>query len=298
MKLGAVVALVALCAGCPSSTPKEVEEPEAVSSTAAARAARDHITEIYGGLRSGSSGGLLPLLDPALLAIGPAPGDLYTDRSAALVALAAAVTDGVKHKLKSTNLRVVASPAGHSAWATDVIDLDGKKYSIAVILLEADELWTVTAVEIAEPITKKALGKLLDKGPLPEPTPIPPPAGGADKDLAALWKAAAMSPDALADQLADSPEAVARDIGGKATVGPKAIKKAWKKANKKVATAPRADGVHARVAPDGTLGWVLGTIDVTDGKAPPVPTRTLYVYDKADGGWALMLAFPSIAQAR
>jgi hypothetical protein len=295
-----VLALIAGAAGCPSETTKEVEEPAAVSTSAAAAAARDLIKEIYTSLRRGSTGGLLPLLDPALLAIGPAPGDLYTDRSAALVALAAAVTDGEKHKLTSTSLRVVASPDGHAAWATDVIQLDGKRYVIGAILLEADELWTVAAIEVGVPIGKKDLAALLDKGPLPEPTPLPAPTIGADKTLAETWKAGASDPAALSEQVADSPEAVARDLGGKATVGRKAIRKAWKKANKKVATAPRVDGVHARVAPDGTMGWVFGTVDVTDGKDPPVPTRTLYVYTKGkdDAAWSLMLAFPTIAQGR
>jgi ketosteroid isomerase-like protein len=303
MKLRGCAVVIALIAGltatgCPSETAVEAEEPAAVSTSVAAGAARDLIKEIYTSLRRGSTGGLLPLLDPGLLAIGPAPGDLYTDRSAALVALAAAVTDGEKHKLSSKNLRVVASPAGHAAWATDLIELDGRRYAIGVILVEADELWTVAAVQVAVPIGKKELASLLDKGPLPEPTVLPPPAIGADKALAEEWKLAASDPATLSEQVADSPEAVARDLAGKASVGRKAIRKAWKKAHKKVATAPRADGVHARVAPDGTMGWVFGTVDVTDGKDPPVPTRTLYVYDKASGGWALMLAFPSIAQAR
>lgn len=293
-----VIAAVAAAAGCPASTQKETDEPAAVSTSVAAKGARDLVTEIYGSLRRGSTGGLLPLLDPAVIAIGPAPGDLYTDRSAALVALAAAVTDGEKHKLVSTNLRVVASPAGHAAVASDVIQLDGKRYVIGVILLEADELWTVTAVEVGTPIATKDLAKLLDKGPLPEPTLIPAPAVGADKTLAQVWKDGALDPAALAGQIADDPEAVARDTAGKATVGPKAIKKTWKKQNKKVATAPRTDGVHARVAPDGTLGWVFGTVDITNGKTPPVPTRRLDVYKKTDTGWQLMLALPTIAQAR
>lgn len=293
-----VVAAAVAAAGCPSSGPKEADEPAQVDASAAASGARDLITEIYGSLRHGSTGGLLPLVDPAVIAIGPAPGDLYTERSAALVALAAAVTDGEKHKLVSSNLRVVASPAGHAAAASDVITLDGKRYVIGVILLEADELWTVAAVEVGTPIAKKDLGKLLAKGPLPEPTVLPAPAVGADKGLAQVWKDGATAPAALAGQLSDAPDTVARDLAGKATVGAKAITKAWKKANKKVATAPRVDGVHARVAPDGTLGWVLATVDVTDGKDPPVPTRRLDVYTKTDAGWRLSLALPSIAQAR
>jgi ketosteroid isomerase-like protein len=287
-----------LATGCPSTTAVEVEAPAATDTSVAANGARDLMKEIYSSVRRGAPGGLLALVEPTVLVIGPGPSDFYVERSAALVALGVAVKDGEKHKLTSTDLRVVASPAGHAAWASDLIQVDGKPYLLGVIMVEADELWTVAAIQIGAPVNKKQLAALIAKGPIPEPGAVPQPGGGSDKVLAALWKDAATSPAALADQVAKRPNAVARELGGKAVVGHKAIRKAWKRAHKQRSTAPTADPVHASVSPDGTLGWVFGTVLVTDGKGPPVPTRSLHVYDKTDDGWELVLVSPSLAQAR
>jgi len=285
-------------AGCPASSAKKVEKPEAIDSAVAAKGAAELVKEIYGDLRRGATGGLLPLVDLGVLAVGPGPGDLFTDRSAALVALAAAVPEG-KHKLTSKNLHVGASPAGHAAWASDLILLDGKPYVIGMILLEADELWTVAAVEIGSPLTKKQLDKLLETGPVAAPTPVPPPTGGGDKVLGELFAVGAATPEALADQVAKNPDAVARDVAGRPLIGFRAIRKAWKKSMKGVTTAPHGtEPVAARLAPDGTMGWVFGTVDVTAPKDPTVPTRMLHVYEKTDDGWGLVLTSPSIAQPR
>jgi ketosteroid isomerase-like protein len=283
------VALAIVLAGCSGAATKEVEEPEAVDSSVAAQGARELVKEIYASLRRGSTGGLLPLLDPTFVAIGPGPGDMFTERSEALVALGVAVPEG-KHKVVSTDLRVAASPEGHAAWATDVVQIDGKPFAIGVIMLESDELWTVTAIQIGIPNPKKGKGAAPD--PVAPTAFVAPPVGGNDKALAERF-AAGLTPADLQDQM--DATTVVRDLTGKASSGPKAIKKAWKKAMKNVSFAPRKD-LHARLAPDGSAGWVFGVVDVTNGTAPPVPTRYLHVYANTPDGWRLALAAPVVAR--
>jgi len=281
---------------CSAPVVKPAQEPN-VDVSIAARGARTLMKEIYANLRQGATGGLLPLLEPNVIAMGPGPTDVYTDRSTALVALSQVITVGEKHKLRSTDLRVAASPAGHAAWGTDVIDLDGQRYVIGMILLEEDQLWTVAAVQIGRPLTARRRESLFTKGPPPDPTLPPAPEGGNDKSLAVAWKAGAVSVSALSDQLAQHSRAVARDLGGKARVGHKPIRKEWQR-NSAAATAPRPDPVHARLAPDGTMGWVFGIIDVTEQAKPPLPTRALYVYERAANDWRLVLALPTVAEPR
>jgi ketosteroid isomerase-like protein len=302
MRLAAVALVFAatVAAGCPSGgATKEVEEPAAAQDASkAAKAAREHIKEVYGSLRRGSTDGLLPLVDPNVVVVGPGPGDVFVDRAEAIVALAKIVEQGEEHDVESKSLFVMASPDGHAAWATDVVVIDRKTYSIGIILVEADELWAISAVHVAVPIAQKALRKRLEKGDaFPEPAKIPGATADNDAALVALFKAGAASPDVLLEQVAKSPDAIARDLDGKAREGFRAIRKQWKKDFKGMTTILKGD-VHARLVPDGTLGWAIGTIDVTLDDAPPHPRRAFHVYEKTADGWAIMLAHPAFPAAR
>ena len=278
--------------GCGGGSTKGVEEPRPQDEKLATKQARDHVNEVYSNIRTNGPDGLRALVDPAVMVIGPGPSQIFTDREGALVALGQVAAGNEKHKLASTDLKVSASPAGHSAWASDVIMLDGKRYAVAMVMTEADGLWTVTAVQVGVPIAGKDLAKLAKKG-MPAPTPAPAPATGDAKDVAQVFKAGAASPQAMLDQMGDG-FVVVRDVAGKAMAGRKAIAKAWKKQQKGVTTAVHGD-VHARIAPDGTLGWAYGTVDVGKGKDPAVPTRMLHVYEKNGAGWTLVLAQPAVA---
>jgi ketosteroid isomerase-like protein len=299
IRAAARVAVIALCAaGCGGATARETAEP-ATDTATAARGARELVKEIYGGLRRGATGGMLALVEPGVVAIGPGPTELFTERSAALVALGEAVPEG-KHKLVSTDLRVGASPTGHAAWASDVVVLDGKSYSVAVIMTETDELWTVAEVVIGRPVPKKQLAAAL-AGTVPVPV-LPPPAvaprapdGATEKAIVAELAAATASPLAIVDAVRAEPPTVVRDLTGKA-LGPKAFNKRWKKSQKGVTTASRPNP-EVRIAPDGSLAWVIGLVDVTGAAAgsPAVPTRIIAVYDRTDSGWQLALVSSTLA---
>jgi hypothetical protein len=284
--------LVIALAGCPAGGAKDVEAP-VVDSRTATKGARELMKELYDNVRRGGTDGLQPLVDAALVTVGPGPNDIFVERTEALLALATALPPGKKYKLVSTDLEVRASPGGHAAWASDVITLDGAKYSLGVVMTEADELWTIAAIQIGIPIAKKDLRPKK----LAPPVPVPAPADPA-KPLIDLFKAGAADPLVLQDQLANRPSTVVRDTTGRALVGKKAIKKAWKKEMKGVVTVPRAEGVHARIAPDGTLGWAIGSVDVTVKKEPTLPTRMFHVYEKTEDGWQVVLAQPTLTPAK
>ena len=131
--------------------------------------------------------------------------DIYTDRTEALLALANVLPPDKKYKLVSTDLRVNASPGGHAAWASDVITIDGDKYSLAIVMTEADELWTIAAIQIGIPIPAKELKPKR----LAPPAPVPAPADPA-KPLLQLFEAGALDPGVLQEQLANRPSTVVR----------------------------------------------------------------------------------------
>jgi hypothetical protein len=284
MSRGAVVVVALALGACPASGPKEVEEP-VVDSRTATKGARELVKELYDNVRRGGTDGLAPLADPALVTVGPGPADIYVERTEALLALANVLPPDKKYKLVSTDLRVSASPGGHAAWASDVITIDGAKYSLAIVMTEADDLWTIAAIQIGIPIPAKELRPKR----LAPPAPVPAPADPA-KPLLQLFEAGALDPGVLQEQLANRPSTVVRDFTGRALIGKKAIKKAWKKEQKGLVTTPREQPTHARISPDGTLGWVFGSVDVTAKKEPTLATRMLHVYEKTDEGWEVVLA--------
>ncbi|MBP6631556.1 MAG: nuclear transport factor 2 family protein [Kofleriaceae bacterium] len=290
----AAVLGVLLVACGPAATPAP-EGPAAVEPSVAARGARDVIVETYAAIRRGKPEGLLGLVDAAPLLAGPGADQVSTDRTATLVALGQHLAASPKHKLTSRALRVQATPSGHAAWATDLVDLDGQRLAVAFVLIEADELWTIAAVHVGRPASKKEQDALLAAG-VAAPAPWTPGPGPAP--LLAAFRTSAASLAATADALREEPPAIVVDVTGKARTGAKAVRKAWKKALKSgVSYAVRADA-HARTSADGELGWVFGTLELdVDGKVLPI--RVLHVMmpaDDAASGWSLVASHQVIAR--
>src|SRR4029079_19127304 len=97
-------------------------------------------------LCNGDTNGILPLLADPILVIGPGAQTIYTDKSAAVVALSDAFHGEGKHKNKSKDLEVHADAQGHAAYAVDKVTFDGDTYVLAAVLTENDDLWAVRAV--------------------------------------------------------------------------------------------------------------------------------------------------------
>ncbi len=274
------------CAAGPSAKASEAA-PE-VDQKDAARQARDLVQEIYASLRRGDVDGLQSIVAPDLFALGPRAGDVFLERGDAVVALTAALRSGDRHKLTSKGLVVILAPGGHSAWATDTIDVNGVPCAMTAILTEADGLWVVAAVHVARLVTDGQAAKLARSGE--------PPAGkggaqGEAGEVVKLFRAAVAAPEQFVEQLAEGKDVIMIGSGPRqVTRGPKPIKKLWKK---RLAAAPKLaiqGEPRARSTADGALAWVTAHVDVSVGDGEPMRYRLFAVYQRdGEDGWRLVL---------
>lgn len=291
IRLGLIALIVA---GCGGSSAPVVERPEGVEPDEAVREARDLIEEAYASLRRGDAEGLLPLLADDVFIVGPGASHVLPTGSDALVAFGDFLDDAKvkKHKLKSRDLQVVASSGGHSAWATDHVELDGATYALTAVLVHDDDLWTFRAIHVSQTWKPKQLAKreLEDGRPFPALAGAAPP---AQRQLLDLAEAAITDLQARLDQLPD----VEADAGFDAIVlgaaprgathGVKKITKAWKKALKKQPPDTDPEGAAGfGVTDDDAIAWVCANV-VTDDD-PPFPHRLFLLYVRDDDAWRLM----------
>ena len=109
------------------------------------------VTEIYQTIGRGKTDSLFSLLTASLVVFGPRRMDAAASRADALVALGKILDPKAKKhaQLRSGGLAVVASEGGHSAWAFDVVHVDGQPLAVTAVLSNTDDLWAVTAAAIA-----------------------------------------------------------------------------------------------------------------------------------------------------
>src|SRR5258706_4146724 len=144
-----VLFVAAVLGACGGASPAGVHAKEPVVDAGdAAKQARGVVTEIYGNLRRGDVGGIQSLIAPDVFAVGPGAGDVFSSRTDAVVALGGVMRSGDKHKLASRALAVTLAPGGHSAWASDALQVDGISLVISAVLVESDGLWNVVAVHV------------------------------------------------------------------------------------------------------------------------------------------------------
>jgi hypothetical protein len=284
---------LALLVGCGggAAQQKAATEPN-VDVGDAGKAARGVLTEIYGDLRRGDVGGVQSLVAPAPFVVGPGASDVFLDRADAIVALGGFLRSGDRHKLTSKRLAVVVSPGGHSAWASDTLDVEGVTVALSAVLVESDGLWTVEAVHVGRVLGEAQRG---DAAKARGEVPAAAPSGTAE--AVKLYKAGLAAPASFADQLGTGADVLWLGVGPKDSIrGTKAIKKAWKK---RLATPPRlalVGNLRAGVTPDGALVWIFADLDVTAEGAAKQPLRELAIYAR-DGAraWKLVALHDSLA---
>lgn len=289
------VLLVVACGGTAAPTRGPVV-PEGDQKTRrdAVKQARGVIEEIYESMRRGDVDGLSAIVAPDVIVIGPGPGVGYRERADALVALGEALRSG-KHQVDSQELKVVSSPAGGAAWATDRLDVDGQRMHVVVLLTGADDLWSVTLVHLAPPISAKqadrAAGAAIDP---PRGGVITPSAAEAARQFTALTSA----PELVLEQLGEGEDAVlVPGTNRSITVGRKAIRKLWKKVMKEAPTWTPRGTPAAGLGADGSLAWVWGHVDVSiDG--PALTHRVFALYQQSGGVWDLVVLHPAVLLAK
>ncbi len=287
MRTMLAVGLVGALAGCATTAPRgpAAEVGGRDEQRAAVKRAREIIQEGYKALRRGDIDSVHALLGPEVFAVGPAAGDVFTNRTDVVVALSAALAHE-KHKVSSRGLHVVSSPGGRAAWAADRLEIDGAAYRMTAILSERDELWVIDAIHLSRPADKVApsAGAGL-------PLLVGPGAG----DIADLFREATTTPAKLPDQLADSKEALVISAAPlPPTKGAKAIRKLWRKAFDPPPKLELQGGIHAALGVDSTLGFACASVGVAEEPGKQVGQRFFFLYEREKVGWKLIAVHRSV----
>lgn len=288
--LVAVACGVASCGGTGGDTRTQVV-PEGSKKTRkeAVRQARGVIEEIYESIRRGDVDGLSAIVAPELVVVGPDSGSGTHERADALVALGEALGSG-KHAVESKELLIGASPAGASAWAVDRVVVDGKTMHFVALLTGADDLWSVTMVHLARPISSREADQAA--GGLAGPRGVAIAKGS--EAVAKLFQPLTAAPELILEQLGEDDDSVlVPGTSRSLTVGRKAIRKLWKKVMKAAPAWTLLGGVASGLSSDGSLGWAWAHVDVAiDG--PPLTHRVFAIYKQSGGTWDLVVVHPAV----
>ena len=131
--------------------------------------AKGLVEEIYDALGRGKKDNLMALLEDSLIVLGPRKADGLATRTDALVALGDTFDTKSKTTLQSGSLEVVASPGGRSAWAFDVIEVDGASVAVTALLVNNDDIWQVVVASLGRQSSEKSI-----KAELVKQADVPP----------------------------------------------------------------------------------------------------------------------------
>jgi ketosteroid isomerase-like protein len=298
MRVWPIAIALFACGGGPAAPPAAPKQPD-VDERKAEKDAKGLLTEIYQSIGHGDTDGLMSLLAEPLVVFGPRRGDALGTRADALVALKEKVDPKSKSKpqLQSSELTVVASPGGHSAWAVDVVTIAGEPHVVTCVLSNNDDLWNVTAVSLANTPSMKQV-----RAELKQEAVVPPGMAGVAKSDANAKGAADKLMRGLNDQKIWGDDLETRTdsvvIGpalGDITRGKKDIKKMWAhrlKANVREAVVGE---VTAATTPDGQIAWASASVVRFEDDDDPLPLRVFAVFERSKAGWTMIALHESVA---
>lgn len=299
-RLVTLVAIVAACGGGGGGkTTVKAPVGPAIDEKQAEKEAKSLASELLETLERGSKDSLFSLLDDSLIVFGPRREDATTNREDTLVALGKLIDPKAKKKLslKSSSLDVVASQGGRSAWAFDVITVDGEPHAVTAILSNADDLWQVEAAVIAHTPSRGSIKQETGKDAV-----VPPGAAAKGKLASEASGAVDKFKKGLLDQESWGAELGARTdaivIGpaaGEVTRGKKEIKKLWKLRLEAKTRAAISGELVSAVTRDGQLAWVTAPITLASESQEPIPLRAFAVFEKGEGGWTMIALHESLA---
>jgi ketosteroid isomerase-like protein len=242
----------------------------------------------------------MALLADPLVMFGPRRTDAVSSRTDALVALRAtfdAMGKDAKPSVNSSELSVVASPGGNSAWAFDVMTVEGKPMSAVVVLSNEDDFWVVVAGALAHTPSAKEMRSELKKDAIVPPG-MPGIAKVTDSAEGAVdrYKAGLADPAVWAEDLSKRSDAIVIGASeGDVTRGKKEIAKLWKKREKVNVRHTKAGEITAATTVDGQLAWVTSPVVRFADDDEPLPMRLFSVFEKTDGKWTMIALQESVA---
>ena len=303
LALATVLAMAIPPAGCGGGGGGEakVATQPTVDERKAEKEAKGLLREIYQTIsRSSNTDGLMALLAEPLVVFGPRRTDGHVSRSDALVAMRTLLDERGKDnkpQVSSGGLAVVASPGGHSAWAVDVIQVEGSPMALSAVLSNQDDFWVVTAAALARtPSMKTVRSSLKNDAIVPPGLAAPAKISSKAEGAADRFKRGLADPEVWGTDLAARSEAVV--IGpsaGDVTRGKKEIAKLWKKRAKANTRYASAGEMAAGTTPDGQLAWVtVPAVQFADDEEP-LPLRLFGIYERAGVDWKLVAFQESLA---
>jgi ketosteroid isomerase-like protein len=298
MRSLALVLVATTACGGGAKPAAEAPKQAAVDEGTAEKDAKGLLQEIYQTIQQADTDGLMTLFAVPLVVYGPRKADAHATRADALVALKALV-DPKKKKpvVKSGQLTIVASPGGHSAWAFDVVELDGQAMTLTAVLSNADDVWQVSAAALGATPSMKTVHSELKKDAIVPPGMIgiakvdPKAKAAVDKLTRGLT-----APAVWGDELGARSDAVAIGPGaGDVTTGKSAIKKLFEKRADAHVRATAAGQITAEVTADGELAWVTVPVVRFEDDTDPLPLRVFAVFEKSGAEWKMIALQESLA---
>lgn len=295
-RLVAVFVIVSACGG--GGKAKVADKPigPAVDEKTAEKDAEGLVTEIYDTINRGKPDNLFSLLSDPLIIFGPRKADGTVTRSEALVALGK-VVDSKTKPLHSGSLTVIASSGGHSAWAFDVVNVEGQPMAMMAVLTNDNDLWAVSAAALAHTPTMKEIRAELKKIAV-----VPPGAMSTAKvddraeGAVERFKKGLLDQQSWGDDLSSRTEAlVIGPANGDITKGKKEIKRLWKKRMEAETRAATSGEIAAATTPDGQLAWVTAPVTRVEKDEDPLPLRVFAVFEKDGDGWKMIALAESLA---
>lgn len=298
----ALLALAIVTAACGGGGGKTAEVPKTspVDERKAEKDAKGLVSEIMQSIGHANTDGLMALLAEPLVVFGPRRTDALATRSDALVALRAtfdAMGKDAKPAMRTGALSVVASPGGLSAWAVDVVDVEGKPMSALMVLSNEDDFWVVVAAAIAHtPPMKEVRAQLAKDAIVPPGMPGIAKVSDRAEEAVDRFKKGLGDPAVWAEDLGKRSDAVV--IGpsaGDVTRGKKDVAKLWQKRAKVNVRYASAGEITAATTADGQLAWVTAPVVRFADDDDPLPLRLFTVFENVDGRWKMIALQESLS---
>lgn len=294
--VAAVVVVVAGCAGSSPPSPARVVGPP-IDKDVAEEDARGTLAEIYAAIQRGKPDNLFSVVDEAVRVFGPRRADALASRTDALVALGAVVEAGESSKLRSGALSVVPARRGRSAWAVDVVNVEGKPLAVTAILSSEDEFFRVTVAALAWTPPARELRPALDEIAVVPPGATSPGriAPGAEGAVE-RFRSGLLDPARWGDDLARDDEAVyVGPSAGELARGKKQLARLWEKRVAAETRAAVSGEIDAGITADGQLAWVTAPVTRVEKDRPPLPLRVFAVFERDGDEWTLAALHEALA---
>lgn len=299
--LAYAIATAVACGGGGGAAPTKLPKPDAVSERKAEKDATSLVTEIYAEIsRSSNTDGLMALLAEPLVVFGPRRIDAHKTRSDALVAMRAILDERGKDdkpSVASGSLAVFASPGGLSAWAVDVVKVEGQPMAVTVVLTNDDDFWKVVAAALARtPAGKSVRMENAKDAVVPPGMPGFAKVEGNADGAVERFKRGLADPDVWGADLTKSTDAVViGPFAGEVTRGKKDLAKLWKKRTKANTRYAQAGDTTAGTTPDGQLAWVSIPAVMFSDDDDPLPLRLFGVLERSGSDWRLAVLHQQVA---